>query len=63
VPVAVHLKDLLEPVVADEDFAGAINALNMSAAKGLQFMVMDDMDGGHIALAIPNINLITEVDD
>lgn len=62
-PIAVHLKDLLEPVVADEDFAGAINALNMSAAKGLNFMVMDDMNGGHVAFSIPNINLITEVED
>jgi hypothetical protein len=61
-PIAVRMKDVLEPVIVDEDFAGAINALNMAAAKSNQFMVMDTEDGGHIAINIPNINVITEVD-
>ncbi len=61
--IAVHIKDMLEPVIADEDFLGAINSLNMASAKGLQFMVVDMPDGGHAAINIPNINTVMEVDD
>lgn len=61
--IVVHMKGMIEPVQADEDFASAINALNMSAAQGKQFMVVDGLTGRHIGISIPNINTIEEPDD
>lgn len=61
-PVAITMKDVLEPVICDEDFAQTIQALNMAAAKSSAFMVLDDMEGGHVGINIPNINLITEIE-
>lgn len=61
--VAVHMKDVLEPVEADEDFLGFVHALNVTTSSGKQFLIMDAKDGGHIAFNIPNVNLVTEIDD
>lgn len=60
---AIYLRDALEPVLVDEDFAGAINVLNMSASKALTFVVMDLPDGLHEAFNIPNILRIKEIED
>lgn len=59
--VMIYTKGLLEPVEVDEEFAGAIQAMNISMAKGNSFVVMDAPDGGHEAFYIPNINRVKEI--
>lgn len=56
----VYLKDTLGSVEVDEEFTAAINALNISSAKGNAFVIMDGMDGDHEAFNIPNILRIKE---
>lgn len=61
--VAVYLRDSLTgPVEVDEEFATAINALNISMAKGNIFAIMDMPDGTHEAFNITNILRIKEID-
>lgn len=60
----VYLKDSMRaPVEVDEDFPQAINAMNLSMAKGNIFTVMEMPDGTHEAFNIPNILSIKEVKD
>lgn len=62
-PVAVTMKDMMVTEVVDEDFAGALSALNQAGAKNLHFIVMEDMDGGHVMINIENILMLKELDD
>lgn len=62
-PIAVQLKDSLQIEEIDETFAGAMNAFNLSIAKGNTFVAMSDMQGGHVMLNIPQILTVKELDD
>lgn len=62
-PLVVTMKDVLVQEQVDEDFVQAMNQLNMASAKGMSFMTMDDMDGGHVMFNITNILTIKELQD
>lgn len=62
-PVAVTMKGLLEPVVLEDSFLEAANALNIAAAQGKEFIVTRDNDGKNVALAMHNILYIKEQDE
>lgn len=62
-PVSIKMKGSLEDVLADEDFVPTVNAMNLSASKGMNFLIVDAPDGRHIALALPNIISIEELED
>lgn len=62
-PVAIKMSGALEDVIADEDFVGAVNAMNLSASKGMNFLIVDLPDGRHTALNLPNILSIEELED
>lgn len=62
-PCVVTMKDMLVQETVDEDFVQAMNQLNMASAKGMSFMTMDDMDGGHVMFNIGNILTIKELHD
>lgn len=61
--IEIELKGKLEGVICDETFAGVLNALNLSIAKGNAFTALDDMKGGHVMINIPQILTIKELDD
>lgn len=61
--IVVTMKDVLTTRELDEDYMQAMNQLNMASAQGKAFMSMDDMNGGHVMLNIPNILMIEEVAD
>lgn len=61
--VAITLRGALEPILADEDFLGTIQAMNLSSAKGNNFIVLDMPDGTHTAVKMDNILTISEHDD
>lgn len=61
-PLIVYMRDMLEPQVIDQDFTETMQALNMAAAKGHQFLVMESPTGHHVGVNIPNINYFEEED-
>jgi hypothetical protein len=61
-PVAVTMKGLLEPVVLEDSFLETSNALNVAAAKGMEFIVTRNVEGDPVALSMHNILFIQEQD-
>ena len=61
--VSIELKGKLEPVVVDEEFAGFVQQLNMSMAKGNVITAFDGMNGEHVAINIPQILTINDYTD
>lgn len=61
--IAVQMKDSLTVEVLDETYTGAMNAFNMAIAKGNTFLSLDDNEGGHVMLNIPQILTVKELDD
>lgn len=59
-PVAVTMKGLLEPVLLEDSFNETTNALNLAAAKGMEFIVTRNSEGEPVALAMHNILYIHE---
>jgi hypothetical protein len=59
--IVVTMKDVLTQRELDEDYTQAMNQLNMASAQGKTFMSMDDMNGGHVMVNVPNILIIEEV--
>lgn len=62
-PTAVTLKGLLEPVTLEDDFVDTLNALNMSAAQGREFIVTRNNDGEKVGFAMNNIVFLQELDE
>lgn len=61
--VKINLRNSLDPVFIEGDFADTVNVLNMAAARGHQFALFDEKDGGPVAVETRNITLIREIDD
>lgn len=61
--IAVQMKDSLTVEVLDEDYAATMNALNIAIAKGNTFTSLNDMEGGHVMVNIPQILTIKEIHD
>lgn len=61
--IQIKMKDSPEVEICDETFAGAMNAFNLALAKGNTFTSLDDMDGGHVMLNIPQILTVKELED
>jgi hypothetical protein len=58
----ITMKDALVTQAVDEDFAGMSMQLNMAAAQGKTFVIMDDLDGGHVLINMNQILKIQEED-
>jgi len=61
-PIAIHMRGLLEPVIADETLSDSLTAMNMAASAGKEFMVVDGMDSDFIAIKMDNILTMREVE-
>lgn len=62
-PCVIRLSDSLVEERVDEDMMSCMSALNMAFAKGMKFVVMDDMDGSHIIVNLSRILTIKELED
>lgn len=61
--LAVYFKSTLEPEIVDEDFHGALNVFNQTAARGMAFTVMDCPDGTKVMVHVPSITKVKELAD
>jgi hypothetical protein len=61
-PCIITLKDALVTQTVDEDFAGMAMQLNLASASGKAFVVMDDVNGGHVLINMSQILKIEEED-
>ena len=59
-PVLVTMKGLLEPVTLEDDYTETMNALNMTAAQGKEFVSTRTQDGDNILLHIDQILTVVE---
>lgn len=60
--VFVTMRGALEPIEIENDFDSALVQLNVSAAKGMQYVVTKTIDGDSIMFNSQNILLLREVD-
>lgn len=61
--VTVELKGKLEPVSLEGSFIECVNALNINAAQGKQFIITRLETGQPFAMNMPNILTITDDDE
>lgn len=60
-PCTIHVRGLLEPVTVEDGFTDVLQALNMSAAQGKEFVVTRTDEGGQfVGFALHNILFIKE---
>lgn len=62
-PVEIKFQDSLDVEICDETFAGVMQAFNLSIAKGNSFISLEDMEGGHVMINIPNILTVKELSE
>jgi hypothetical protein len=60
--VEVTMKGLLEPVSLEDDWVETMNALNLAAANGKEFVATRTGDGDNILLKMENILTIKEIE-
>lgn len=61
--LSVQMQGQLNPILVEDDYAEAVTKINMAAAQGMKFIMVDLRDGSNAALAIQNINSIVEEDE
>lgn len=60
--VQVKFKNELEYVEVEGDLLELVNSLNIAAANGKQFTVVQEHGGGPLAVDMRNINFMREAD-
>lgn len=61
--IAIEMRGRLSPVNTAWDMADTLNAFNLAAAQGKQFVLLEKDGGGGVALNVTNILTIEEIDD
>ena len=59
--VEIWSRDTLETTRVEGDLVTVVNAMNITAAQGKQFLIMDEEGGGSVALECKNITRMREV--
>jgi hypothetical protein len=59
--VEIWSKGQLDTTLVAGTLAEVVNAMNMTNAKGMQFIIMDEEGGGSVALETRNITRMREV--
>lgn len=56
-------RDTLDPTLVEGEFLDLVNNLNIAAATGKQFLLVDEKGSGNTAIEIKNITRIRERKD
>lgn len=59
----IEMRGKLDPINVPGGFQHFVDQLNLSAAKGMQYVILEDHDGRHMALNQQNILTVREFDD
>lgn len=62
-PLAVMMRNQIDPIIIDGDYTATINNLNIASASGKKFILADLRDGQNVAISIDNVNAIIEQED
>jgi hypothetical protein len=62
-PLQIEMRGKLDVINLPGNFQHFVDQVNLSAAKGMQYIIVEDHDGKHIALNQQNILFVQEVDD
>lgn len=61
--VEITVRDVVDPVQIEGDFAGFIADLNIAAASGKQFVICKELGGGPVAFETRNITIMRDAED
>lgn len=61
-PCEIKMDGALEAAYANEDFDATINTMNIALLNGKPFFVTTDTQGRRLAVHVPRITTITEVE-
>lgn len=61
--VEVTSQNTLDPTICEGNFLSLINDLNLAAATGKQFVILQELNGGPVALETRAITRIRELQD
>lgn len=59
----IEMRGKLDPINVPGNFQHFVDQLNLAAAKGMQYVILEDHDGNNIALNQQNILTAREFDD
>lgn len=59
----IEMRGKLDVINIPGNFQHFVDQVNLSAAKGMQYIIVEDHDGKHIALNQQNILFVKEIDD
>lgn len=59
----IEMSGRLDPINVPGSFQHFVDQLNLSAAKGMQYVILEDHGGKHLSLNQRNILVVRELDD
>lgn len=61
--IEITSRDTLDPTIVEADMATLVNDLNIAAAAGKQFVILQEHGAGAVALETRNITRMRERED